>query len=257
MICCSKDIEDSARDNSPLCGLPTKSSNSQPTWCLRIFALLAGALVRATRRPIRKQTRRGLAIDLSPVPFSLATTTTNNSSCARRQQHSAIETPSDVVAEGKRNSRRSPLASFSLTYSGVPASAKAAPPTASALQSLNPRQTTTKPPSLAHLHHHTTTSRHSQPCFSVSSRYCCFKTRHTPLPHRDSRHLPRPSTASLLTAAPGLVFFLDNNPSLTHLDSIPAQHGRQPGSRWHSLAWYVFSSLAFSMRPVTMMETAR
>ena len=28
----------------------------QPTWCLRIFALLAGALVRATRRPIRKQT---------------------------------------------------------------------------------------------------------------------------------------------------------------------------------------------------------
>lgn len=49
----------------------------QPTWCLRIFALLAGApLVRATRRPIRKQTDRSF----SSVRFFV--TTTNNSFCS-------------------------------------------------------------------------------------------------------------------------------------------------------------------------------
>jgi hypothetical protein len=143
-----------------------------------------------------------------------------------------------LQAEDKRNSRRSPLPSFSTL--GSLRQRKAAPPTASALQSLNPRQTTTKSPSLAHLHHHHHHTPGTQPCFSVSSRYCCFKTRHTPLLNLDTRALPRPSTASLLTAAPGLVFFLHNNPSFTHLDSISAQHGRQPGSRRHSLAWYVF-----------------
>ena len=148
--------------------------------------------------------------------------------------------------------------SQALLYSGVPASAKAAPPTASAPKALIPRQTTTnRPLAPTHLHHHTTTTPPgTQPCISVSSRYCCIRIRHTPLPHLDSPTLPRPSTASLLTAAPGLVFFL-HNPSFAHLDSTIAQHGRQPGSRWHSLAWYVFSALAVTMPPPVTMEAAR
>lgn len=68
-----------------------------------------------------------------------------------------------LQAEDKRNSRRSPLPSFSTL--GSLRQRKAAPPTASALQSLNPRQTTTKSPSLAHLHHH----HHQLPALSLVS----------------------------------------------------------------------------------------
>lgn len=156
-----------------------------------------------------------------------------------RQPDVANRGISDVSAEDKRNSRRSPLPSFALLSTpGSLRQRKAAPPTATA-----PAPNTTY-----NLHQPTLSlpppppTSGTQPCFSVSPRYCCIDSRCTLPPHLDSRALPRLSTASLLTAAPGLVFFLHNNPSFTHhLDPIPAQHGCQPGSRWHSLAWYVLS----------------
>ena len=100
----------------------------QPTWCLRIFALLAGApLVRATRRPIRKQTRRArrarrsiFLLRLSLFPNNKQISSSHDTSRPTVQ----IEAFLTYQAEDKRNPRRSPLPSLTLDYSGVPASAK-------------------------------------------------------------------------------------------------------------------------------------
>jgi hypothetical protein len=180
-------------------------------------------------------------IDLSPLCVSSLQQQTTLSVLAKDTSRPTVQIEAFLTyqAEDKRNSRRSPLPSFTLTLRGPCVSERQHHQPQLHLHPITHAQTTssTKPPSLPPT---TTNSRHSQPCFSVSPRYCRINTQHTPLLNLNSPTLPRPSTASLLTAAPGLVFFIHNNPSFTHLDSISAQHGRQPGSRRHSLAWYVF-----------------
>ena len=148
----------------------------QPTWCLRIFALLAGApLVRATRRPIRKQTDRSF----SSVRFFV--TTTNNSFCSCKRHittDSANRGISDVSS--RRQKKFTSIPSPKL-YSNTPGSLrqrKAAPPTATA-----PAPNNSRPNHLLHQTTLSTTNHHQLPALSA-----LFQCEPTLLPHQHSAY---------------------------------------------------------------------
>ena len=138
-------------------GLPTNKSSNSPLGAFAFLRFWRGR--RLSEQPAGPYVnRRGRARSIFLLCLAFLFHNNNNKRLlslqdTSRQPDRANRGISDVPAEDKRNSRRSPLPSFALLSTpGSLRQRKAAPPTATAPA---PNTTTsTNPPSLYHHHHH-------------------------------------------------------------------------------------------------------